>query len=380
MLPGELSQSIKSIAGQEGFDWCGISPAIAPPGLEHFQQWLEAGYHGQMEYLETRRDACAHPRHVMDGAESVVMLALGYDISNPQPASAGHGRVARYAWGSRDYHDVIHDRLKRLRNRVEQLHPDLSARGVVDTAPLLEREFAVLAGLGWQGKNTLVLNRSLGSWFFLAALLVNLPLEYDQRRETDHCGTCRACLDSCPTDAFVQPRVLDATKCISYLTIELRGPIPLDLRESMGSWVFGCDVCQDVCPWNRRVPPTGVREFRAEAELNPLELRKLFEMDDEQFRARFRRTPLWRSRRRGLLRNAAIVLGNQRDPAAIAALRRGLHDAEPLVRGASAWALGQIGGARDALRQRLAGESEITVQQEIELALRASSIPDNKSS
>jgi epoxyqueuosine reductase len=249
--------------------------------------------------------------------------------------------------------------------------PEARIRGVVDTAPLLEREFAQLAGLGWIGKNTLLLNRHEGSWFFLAALLTDIELVYDAPHETDHCGTCRACLDACPTDAFPQPYVLDASRCISYLTIELRDAIPAELRTGLGEWVFGCDVCQDVCPWNSRAPLSRQREFEARSNSNPMDLIGLFELDDAAFRERFRSTPLWRPRRRGLLRNAAIVLGNRPTPLAISALVRGLHDGEPLVRGACAWALGQYRGSAtaDALRFRLSVEENGDVLREIAAAL-----------
>ncbi len=374
MNPSESAQSIKNAARAAGFDWCGICPAVPPPGLERFHQWLASGYHGEMQWLENRRTAYANPQSVLEGARSIVMLALGYSSRPAAQASAGQGRVSRYAWGTRDYHDVIHQRLRWFRESVEKILPGATVRGVVDTAPLLEREFAVLAGLGWQGKNTLVLNRNAGSWFFLAALLVDVELEYDAPNQSDHCGTCRACLDACPTDAFVAPNLLDATRCISYLTIELRGPIPVELRQPMGDWVFGCDVCQDVCPWNRRAPETGVADFHPVDELNPIELGELFSLDDEEFRTRFRKTPLWRARRRGILRNAAIVLGNQAARDSIPALTLGLNDFEPLVRGASAWALGQIDDCNSALRERLDLETENEVIEEIRDALAASSV------
>ena len=244
-------------------------------------------------------------------------------------------------------------------------------RGVVDTAPLLEREFAQLAGLGWIGKNTLLLNQRVGSWFFLAALLSDLELEYDDAHTADHCGTCRACLDACPTDAFEDAYVLDPRKCISYLTIESRQPIPRELRAPLGDWLFGCDVCQEVCPWNHRAPVTGESSFHPLHGMTAVDLVELFELDDAQFRARFRHTPLWRPKRRGLLRNAAIVLGNQRAPGALGALVRGLNDCEALVRGAAAWALGRYHHepARAALRDRLARETETDVRAEIEAAL-----------
>jgi epoxyqueuosine reductase len=238
----------------------------------------------------------------------------------------------------------------------------------------MERELAQVAGLGWVGKNTLLLNRHAGSWFFLAALLTDIELAYDQPHETDHCGTCRACLDACPTDAFPQPYVLDASRCISYLTIELRDAVPVELRAGMGEWVFGCDVCQDVCPWNSHAPLSDEAAFAPRESGNPLALAALFELDDAAFRERFRHTPLWRPRRRGLLRNAAIALGNRPTADALPALCRGLNDAEPLVRGACAWALGQYPqpASKEALSQRLLQEDDHDVRQEIESALERS--------
>jgi epoxyqueuosine reductase len=270
-----------------------------------------------------------------------------------------------------DYHDLIHQRLKELANFLRSSAPDCQVRGVVDTAPLLEREFAQLAGLGWVGKNTLLLNREAGSWFFLAALLTDLELDYDQPHETDHCGTCRACLDACPTDAFPQPYVLDATRCISYLTIELREAIPTDLREGVGDWLFGCDVCQDVCPWNRRTPEATEPGLRPEPNLNPIDAAALFALDDDAFRQRFRKTPLWRSKRRGILRNAAIVLGNRPSPVGLEALLRGLIDFESLIRAASAWALGRYEDkiASEALHSRGLEERDPSVIIEIDAAL-----------
>ena len=349
-----------------GFALAGACPAVTPQGMHHFQDWLAAGYAGEMHYLSQRRAAYEHPRHVLDGACSLLLLAMPYRTAEPAAAAPGQGRVSRYAWGG-DYHDLIHDRLKRLAHWLTDHEPQARVRGVVDTAPLLEREFAQLAGLGWTGKNTLLLNKQLGSWFFLAALLTDVELAYDDPHEADHCGTCRACLDACPTQAFVAPYVLDSRRCISYLTIELRGPVPADLRPGLEDWVFGCDICQEVCPWNHRAPEIDEPELRPLANTNPLELIPLFDLDDEAFRRRFRHTPLWRPKRRGLLRNAALVLGNQRPPEAIAALARGLSDAEPLVRGACAWALRQYRdlAAREALEARLAIENEASVREEL---------------
>lgn len=362
-----LTDTLKQEAQRLGFALAGACPAAAPPHLEQFRQWLEAGYAGQMRYLADRREAYEHPRHVLDGVRSILMLAVNYRTEEPQSPGAGQGRVSCYAWGA-DYHDLIHERLAELIQVHRRLAPGASVRGVVDTAPLLEREFAQLAGLGWIGKNTLLLNKRLGSWFFLAALLTSEAFVYDRPFEGGHCGTCRACLDACPTGALVAPYRLDASRCISYLTIELGDHIPLELREAQGSWVFGCDVCQDVCPWNRRAPATTEESFQPRAESNPMELAELFSFDDEAFRRRFRHTPLWRPRRRGLLRNAAIALGNNDwSEASLGALQRGLSDAEPLVRAACAWALGRHDSPRaeESLRQRLAIESDQGVAAEI---------------
>jgi len=367
----ELTLSLKAEAQRLGFELTGACPAVSAQGFSDLLRWLQSGYAGEMDYIERRKAAYEHPKHVMEGAVSILMLGTNYKTIEPQQPSAGQGRVSRYAWGSGDYHDLIHGRLKQLKKFAQQLSPDLNCRGVVDTAPLLEREFAQLAGLGWAAKNTLLINRSIGSWFFLSALLLDQELEYDSPQTTNHCGTCTACLDACPTDAFVKPHVLDATKCISYLTIEHRSPIPKPLRSQMGQWVFGCDVCQDVCPWNRKAPATEEENFQPleleSGSQNPMDLIPLFDLDDDSFRARFRKTPLWRSKRRGILRNAAIALGNQPAESNLDALTKGLNDDEPLIRGASAWSLGQhrFAAAEAALRKRLEIEMDADVQLEI---------------
>ena len=337
----QLTSNLKAEAARLGFGLSGVTPAVAPTGTDRLRAWLDAGYAGTMKYLADREAAYAHPRHVLEGVRSVVMLAMSYRTEEPKAVEAGQGRVSRYAWGG-DYHDHIHERLHALADWLREKAPGANVRGVVDTAPLLEREFAQRAGLGWIGKNTLLLNRREGSWFFLAALLTDVEMDYDAEHKSDHCGTCTACLDACPTDAFVGPYILDARKCISYTTIELRDAIPLELRAGHGDWVFGCDVCQDVCPWNRKAPLVDQAVFQPRPQENPLDLIALFGLDDASFRAQFRDTPLWRSKRQGILRNAAIVLGNQRAAQAIPALTQGLGDPEPLVREACDWALQQI--------------------------------------
>jgi len=368
-----LTIELKHAAERLGFAPLGVCPAVTPSGIEHLHAWLAAGYAGEMHYLSSRSAAYADPGSVLAGARSIVMLALNYRTVEPAEPQSAAGRISRYAWGA-DYHDLIRGRLTTLADWLRERYPQASARGVVDTAPLLEREFAQLAGLGWIGKNTLLLNRDSGSWFFLAALLTDLELDYDAPQVADHCGTCRACLDACPTGAFVDAYVLDARRCISYLTIELREPVPRELRASMGDWLFGCDICQDVCPWNTKAPATSETAFHPGGGQTALELVELFGLDDAAFRQRFRHTPLWRPKRRGLLRNAAIVLGNTRPPEGLAALIGGLADDEPLVRGASAWALGRYGtaAARQALGEQLSRETDQQVREEIAEALAES--------
>lgn len=365
--PSQLTQSLKSESKRLGFAVARCTPAADVVTMPHLERWLDAGMHGEMEYMQTRREAYRHPRSVMASVTSVVVLALPYQTVDPIRNRPLSGRIARYAWGTADYHDVLHKRLKQLCKFAQSLDSDIITLGVVDTAPLLEREFAQAAGIGWAAKNTMLISRDIGSYFFLSALLVNQPMEYDDPFVADHCGTCTACLDACPTDAFVSPRVLDANKCISYLTIEHRSPIDVALRHQMGNWILGCDVCQEVCPWNRKPAATGEDTFRPLADQNPLSLVELFDLRDDEFRARFRKTPLWRPKRRGILRNAAIALGNEANPDSISALKKGLDDEEPLVRGASAWALRQFNSetALNHLRERQSIETDAYVLSEI---------------
>ncbi|MDZ4659195.1 MAG: tRNA epoxyqueuosine(34) reductase QueG [Bythopirellula sp.] len=372
MPQSEVTKKLKQRAQELGFELCGICPSISPVGTTRLDEWLAAGYAGQMHYIADRREAYNDPQHILAGVRSLVMLGKVYATQEPTLPGTMQGRVARYAWGNADYHDLIRERLHTLADSLRELMPEATTRGVVDTAPLLEREFAQLAGLGWVGKNTLLLSKQAGSYFFLSALLTDVELEYDAPQVTNHCGTCTACLDACPTAAFPQPYVLDATRCISYLTIELHDAIPVESRAGLGDWVFGCDICQEVCPWNHGAPKSVEPAFAPQADLNPLELTALFDLDEVSFRKRFRHTPLWRAHRRGLLRSAAIVLGNQADSNSLPALTKGLHDDEPIVRGAAAWALGQISrpSALRALNNRLRIETELTVFKEIEAALK----------
>jgi epoxyqueuosine reductase len=335
-----LETRIKHWAHELGFELAGIAAATPADSLDHFRDWLDQGFAGEMAYMHRHAQARGHPEAVLPEVRSVVMVGMNYKPAEEGPEPAA--KVARYARGL-DYHDVLRERLNRLLARLQAEVPGCRGRGVVDTAPLLERDFARRAGLGWFGKNTMLLNKRLGSYFFLGALLLDLELRPDAAHETSHCGTCTACLDACPTQAFAGPHRLDARRCISYLTIELKGPVPEDLRPGLGDWLFGCDVCQEVCPWNRKAPPGDEPAFAARPDLVAVDPVELLGLSEEEFRHRFRGTALTRPRRRGLLRNAALVLGNRGDPAALPALRRAAQDPEPLVREAAQWAIDRIG-------------------------------------
>ncbi len=359
---------LRQAATSEGFVLCGVTPAVTSTGYNDLLRWIESGFAGEMDYFANRSGAYQNPSSILVGARSIVVLAHPYDCGRFQTAKIGRGKIARYAWCGDDYHDTIHPKLKRLGRLLQSEYPQANVRGVVDTAPLMEREVAELAGLGWRGKNTLLLSKTLGSYFFLACLLTDVELPPDDPHDGFHCGTCTACLQACPTNAFPQAGVLDATKCIAYLTIEHRGHIDRPLRSAIGDWLFGCDICQEVCPWNRKPQRKSDHPPR---RLETLDLAELFSIDDNEFRKRFRKTPLWRTRRRGILRNAAIVLGNQRDPAAVNTLIIGLNDNEPIVRAASAWALSRIktNEAIEGLKNRIRIEKDTEVSNEIQLAL-----------
>jgi epoxyqueuosine reductase len=341
-----LEDHLKNRAHELGFELAGIAPATSADSFDRLRTWLDHELAGEMDYMHRHAEARRHPSSVLPQVRSVVMLGMSYNpgVTHEKP---GGGRVARYAWGD-DYHRVLRERLNRLLEWVQGEVPGCRGRGVVDTAPLLERDFARRAGLGWFGKNTMLLNKRLGSYLFLGALLLDLELRPDPVPETSHCGTCTACLDACPTKAFLGPGWLDARRCISYLTIELRGPIPSDLREPMGDWLFGCDICQEVCPWNRKALPGHEPALGPRIDLVSLDPAELLGLSEDEFRQRFRGTALMRTKRRGLLRNAAIVLGNRGDPAALPVLRRVLGDPEPLIREAALWAIDRIMATQSA--------------------------------
>lgn len=377
--PQELSRAVHAAATQHGLQLCGIAPAVTPTGFHRLLTWLDAGFHGEMHWMASRKEARRHPNSVMPPVRSLVITALNYHHeTRRQPGAA----ISRYAWGRGDYHTILKQQLQPVAALIRDRSPGSRTRIVVDTAPLLERDFGRLAGLGWFGKNTMLISRRIGSWFFLAAILTDATLKPDAPEENNWCGTCTRCLDACPTQAFPEPGVLDARRCISYLTIELRdAPVPQELRKGIGEWLFGCDVCQDVCPWNRFAPKTASEEFLPLPERNPMDCQRLLEMSREEFDAEFSGSPLERPGYAGLRRNAAIVLGNQRNPAAIPVLIRALADSEPLVRGAAAWALGCIAdqAARQPLCDRLSIEADPAAREELRQALAMVEAPQQHS-
>ena len=300
-----LTQAVKARARALGFDRVAVGPAGPPPHGLAFERWLDAGYAGGMDYLAEGRAARLDPGRLLPGWRSVIAVALNYAPREDDPAWRG---VARYARG-RDYHRVIRPRLHVLKDLLRAAGgPDVRSRASVDTSAVLERSLAARAGLGWIGKNTNLIAPGLGSYFFIGIVLTTAELAIDEV-VGDHCGTCTACLSACPTDAFVAPYTLDARRCISYLTIEHRGPIDEPLRGRIGEWLFGCDVCQEVCPWNRHAPPA--RDPACSSGMPPGAPETLVSMSDEEFRERFRGSALKRARRTGLARNAAIVIANR---------------------------------------------------------------------
>jgi epoxyqueuosine reductase len=336
--PHALEDQLKARAGTLGFDLVGITTLGPAETASHYEAWLEAGYAGEMHYLATGAAKRHDTRLPFPDVSSAIVVGMNYG------GTQSPGPIARYARGD-DYHDVMLDKLNALHSWLrEETGQPIRGKAYVDTGPILERELARRAGLGWFGKNTNLIHPKLGSFFFIGALLVDLPLRADAPFEADRCGSCTRCLDACPTDAFTAPHTLDATRCISYLTIEQRGPIPEPLRQAMGTHVYGCDDCQDVCPWNVRF----ARDVQEPAlvprpSFDAPDIRDFMQHDDDSFRAQFRRSPIKRTKRRGLARNAAVVLGNHGTPHDLPALRNAAaHDPDPIVRDHAQWAIARI--------------------------------------
>ncbi len=376
-----LGQRIRDEARRLGFDAVGFARAEEHPDHEKLSDWISKGRHGTMRWMARDTAKRADPRAVLVVARTVISVALGY-YPGEWPAGAEapalRGKIARYAWG-RDYHKRIRKRLVALVRAIRAIQP--SSRFVVyaDTGPCLDRAWAARAGIGWIGKNTNVILKSAGSWYFLGEVLTDIDLPPD-RPATNYCGTCTRCIRACPTGAIVGPYELDARRCISYLTIEHRGGIPIELRPAIGTRIFGCDDCQEVCPWNRFATPTVNPDFTARPDQQVPELTPLLQLDDAGFAARYAGTALRRAGRNRFVRNVAVALGNLADPRAVPALGQALRDdPDPHVRGHAAWALGRIADPRSAalLRQAAAGEGDAEVRREIGYALGAPNRGEN---
>jgi len=379
-----LSLQVKEEAQRLGFELVGISPVKIPPHEESFAEWLRQGFSGQLEYMKRTEELRRNPHRLVPWAVSIVSVGMNYYTPFFRPAASPQpkGWISRYAWGD-DYHYLIQDKLESLLDSIRRIcNGPVEGKVFVDSGPVLEREFAGIAGIGWIGKNTCLITPRQGSYFLLAEILLDLELRADAPFTIDHCGRCTRCLEACPTACILSNRTVDARRCIAYLTIELKGAIPLDLRPQIGGWVFGCDVCQQVCPWNRRF--AGVDD-ELDPELQPRpgvpepDLISELSLSREAFNAKFRVSPVKRARRRGYLRNVAVALGNSANPAALPALARALAgEPEALVRSHTAWALGRIGGeaARQPLTQARRTETDPLVLAEIQAALQQLDAPE----
>lgn len=373
--PAARSRSVRRRGIELGFDLLGIAPAERPAHADSYLDWLGRGYDGEMSYLR-RPDAIERrldPSRALAEARSLVMVALNYYQHEDGPVNdVSRPVIARYARGE-DYHHVFEEKLTALAEHVRRVCGEgTRTKPYVDYGPVLERDHAQRAGLGWIGKNTVLIHPQIGSYLFLGEILTDAEMTPDAPFLPDHCGSCTRCIEACPTGAIKGPRELDSRLCISYLTIELRGPIPRELRPLIGNRVFGCDICQEVCPWNRHIPETTEPRFRPRDDVRGDELIELMGLSEAEFERRFNATPLSRAHRSGFLRNVAVALGNWGSEAAVPALASALSDAEPLVRGHAAWALGRIASvrAREALSARLETEPDPFVREELELSVR----------
>lgn len=333
-----LKQAIKEKANQLGFTLAGFSTCEPPKNFNIFQDWVNKNYHGEMSYLSTERNLTrrADPKQILPECKSILVLAIPYA---PIPKEETNLKIASYALGD-DYHDILPQKLKSIVEFIEeQLGEKIPNRYYTDTGPILERELAQRAGLGWIGKNSMLINPKAGSTFFLAEILLGIEIEPDKPFSTDHCGSCNRCITACPTNCILPNRTLDANRCISYLTIEHKGEIPEHLRSQIGNWVFGCDICQQVCPWNRFSQPAD-SAFEPKIPL-PVVGGDLL-LEPETFNQRFKKSPIKRTKRRGYIRNISIAMGNNKNKKDIPLLEKAMQDDEPLIQSHVKWALEKI--------------------------------------
>jgi epoxyqueuosine reductase len=352
----DISDVAKQAAREAGFELAGVAPVHDFEELDRFREWIAAGRAGEMKYMEARDQSGslkrASLRSTLPWVRSVIVCAINYNTAQPYSTEVKDpqcGWVARYAWGQQDYHDAVLNRLRAVESRLRSAagSSELQTRCYVDTGPLVERVYAKYAGIGWIGKNTCILNQKMGSWLFLGVILTSLEFE-PNLPAPDRCGSCTRCIDACPTHALVAPYQLDSNRCISYLTIEKRGTIPEDMRTAMGHEVFGCDICQDVCPWNRKAPATEAAEFQPRRGLVNPALEWLAGMSDEEFRRKFRGSSVRRAKRSGLRRNAVIAMGNSRDQRFGPLLERLKADEDPVVAESAEWAAKRLSGVAQA--------------------------------
>ena len=340
----EITAQIKKFALEAGFDVAGIAPVRDFPELEHFPAWVAAGHAGEMKYLEARDEFGKLKRSslqtVAPWAHSVIVCAINYNTAQPystQFHDPERGWISRYAWGREDYHESVMRRLTAVEAKLIETVPEIQTRRYVDTGPLVERVYAKYAGVGWVGKNTCIINQQKGSWLFLGVILSSLELTSDMPAP-DRCGTCTRCIDACPTDAFIGPYKLDSNRCIAYHTIEKRGSVPEEIREGIGRHVFGCDICQDVCPWNRKAPASMATEFQPQEELLNPALESLAEISPKEFSEKFRGSPLKRTKRNGIRRNAIIAMGNSGNREFLPLLSNLIHDEDGVIAEHARWA------------------------------------------
>jgi len=343
-----LRQAILNETRRLGFLLAGVTTPDPPPHLSAFENWLAQERHASMDYLASDRSRArrADPRLILPECKSILVLALPYPNPKTAPVKENvngiEGQIAAYAWGD-DYHLAIPERLQALVDFIEkQVGHSFPNRWYTDTGPILERDLAQRAGLGWIGKNTCLINPRHGSYFLLAEILLDIELEPDPPFQTDQCGTCTRCIEACPTECILSDRTIDARRCISYLTIELKGDIPTDLRSFIGDWIFGCDVCQTVCPWNRFAASDGDPALAPHHDIPHPNLIREMELTSKEFNRKFKNSPIKRTKHRAYLRNVAIALGNSKDPAAIPMLKLALKNPEPVVREHANWASKQI--------------------------------------
>jgi epoxyqueuosine reductase len=370
----ELSEQICAFGRTLGFDLIGVSSSLTPARFGAYERWLATGMAGEMSHLQENVSRRQDLGMLLDSARSVIVVGANYSapqIPEEIRRDPSRGVIASYA-GGEDYHPWMLSRLEKLAERITQFDPGLRFRAYADTGPVMERDFAAQAGLGFIGKNALLIHPQQGSFFFLGVLIVNLELPTTQSPIPISCGTCTRCLEACPTGALVAPYTLDARRCISYLTIEKKGRIPHELRPLIGNRIFGCDECQLVCPWNQKFArPTTIPAFETSPEELAPKLTSLASISDEEFKKRFAGSVMLRTKRRGLLRNVAVALGNCGVDDALEPLKILIEDGEPLVRAHAAWALGRLGKmGRQMLEKRRPHETNDEVQREMEMVLR----------